>query len=177
MMKEHGLTQQALSEKLLNMGVSAQLDTIKSWFRKNPKTRHSPKIEALQAMAEIFDVTIDDLIKKRSYKEPFVPTRVKSGKVGINELNENKNFTLNLKNLRDDFSQNLSSKNKNAAQENLINLANISTKKTLTQTALPHRLQSQTANHFLNLFSEFGNDALLLPVIKKLEKIKKISEK
>ena len=181
MMKECKLTQQALSDKLVNMGVSAKLDTIKSWFRKNPKTRHSPQLVAIRAMAEIFGVTIDSLISKHSCDDIFVATRVKNikaknlhivGGLSSGEISAYKNKNFNeTKAFNDKNSPSLLKQLEYQIKENLIKECEF-----LSSDTLPKTLQTPTAHYFLKLFAEFGNDTLLLPTIDKLEKIKKISE-
>ena len=161
-MKDKRITQKKLSNLLISMGADASLDTVKSWFRKNPKTRHIPKLYTIEIMSKIFKIPIDNLLSTPLNGE-FVATRVK--KRVLKDAGA-KNGSL-VKKGRADFTTG------NSLYEN--SKSYFYATKNLKKIELPQRLQTKTAQKFLKLFEEFGNDALLFSVIEKLKKIEKIS--
>ena len=119
LMKERNISQMDLVNRLYDFGIEIGVDTVKSWFRKNNKTRNNPKILTIQALATILEVSVESLINKEI--NAVKPVKVKP-------------------------------------------------------KILSSKFQSETMLKFIDLFNEYGNEKMILPVIEKLEKMKEIAE-
>ena len=148
-LKDKNMTQFDLVNRLYDLGIETRIDTIKSWFRKNNITRNTPKLSTIQALAKILNITVDELISDGDDDNNI---SVK----GNNNITNTKNFTQN---------QNISGSN------NVIFAGN-----DCDGTNTSERLSSRTVRKFLDLYAEYGNDKMLLPLIEKLEKMKEIAE-
>lgn len=119
LMKERNISQMDLVNRLYDFGIEIGVDTVKSWFRKNNKTRNNPKILTIQALATILEVSVESLINKEI--NAVKPVKVKP-------------------------------------------------------KILSSKFQSETMLKFIDLFNEYGNEKMILPIIEKLEKMKEIAE-
>lgn len=151
-LKNKNMTQFDLVNRLYDLGIETRIDTIKSWFRKNNVTRNTPKLSTIQALAKILDITVDELISDGDEDENNDNISIR----GDNNITNNSNFTQN---------QNISGNN------NVIFAGN-----DCDGTNTSERLSSRTVRKFLDLYAEYGNDKMLLPLIEKLEKMKEIAE-
>lgn len=76
-MKNKGITAQDIINHLASQGIDVSPHTVKSWFRKDDEKRNNPELPKLKAIADLLEVSVDDLIVGRSVSEAtpvkFVP--------------------------------------------------------------------------------------------------------